>query len=100
MYSLGNIGGAVTQCVHSDFATAETAIRIECPNETFIGSLDTLAGNTGKAVFDIGIIPGSNEDHTYCTNKALGDDNFCTPALKRSTIEADLVANCVGKQSC
>ena len=76
MYTLGNIGGADAFCAQAKFNTALSSLRVECPNETLIAALDTVAANTDdKPVFEVGIIPVTNKDNTICSAKALSDDD-------------------------
>ena len=73
-----------------------SALSIECPNETLIASLDTIAANTEKPVYEVGIIPTSTEDKTICTNSALGEDTICNDRIKRTELDLFLNDYCVG----
>ena len=77
-----------------------SALKIDCPNETLIAKLDTIADNTQKPVYEVGIIASATEDKTFCSNSALGDDNFCKDLIDRTELDKFLTTDCVGKQSC
>ena len=99
-YTMGNVGGASSFCAHAKFETMMSALSIDCPNETLIAKLDTIADNTQKPVYEVGIIASTTEDKTFCSNSALGDDNFCKDLIDRTELDKFLTTDCVGKQSC
>ena len=67
---------------------------------TGVISLTAVGENTGKPIYDIGIIPESSDSNNLCTNKSFKDPARCSDYLDTNAIEVALKADCVGKASC
>jgi len=97
-YTLGNMGGAVAFCAQSTFKTEQMGIPIKCT--TGVISISAVGENTGKPIYDFGVIPKSSESSNYCTNESFKDPARCSDYLDTNAIETALKADCVGKASC
>lgn len=91
-FTLGNMGGASVRC---GSASMEASISITCRS----GLIQTsaISNNSGKPVFDIGIIPKSNDVNTYCTNSSFEDDSKCSSFINQSKVSEKLQKDCDGQ---
>ena len=80
-YTLGNMGGADAYCAQSGFSSKEMAIPIKC--STGVISLDAIAVNTGKPIFDVGIIHANSSENTFCNSAAFEDTDNCSSFLDK-----------------
>ena len=62
-----------------------SAFSVECPAHTVI-SVDAIATNTEKAIFDVGIIPSTVSINTYCQNSAFTDPDNCSSYVDSAAI--------------
>lgn len=67
--TLGNIGGASSVCAVSTFHSEEMVMPIKCRSGLL--NIDATSKNTGKPIFDFGIIPASSQVITYCANSSF-----------------------------
>ena len=58
-----------------------------------------MADNTGKAIFDVGIIGASSKVSTVCTRSVIENDK-CSKFLDMDLMQLYLVKHCVGKNHC
>ena len=97
-YSLGNMGGTDAFCGISTFHDDGMAIPIQCT--TGIIDIDAVGEETGKPIFDAGIIPKSSSVNTYCANSAFEDPAKCSSYLKKDKLTQDIKSECIGKKQC
>jgi len=76
-----------------------SAFSIDCPAGTVI-DITAKAENTGKAIYEVGIIPSTADVNTYCSNTAFTDTNDCSSKVDTSKFRTTLQDSCVGKSSC
>ena len=57
-FTLGNMGGADAFCSRSTFMSEQMGIPIKCT--TGVISMTAVGENTGKPIYDLGIIPDSS----------------------------------------
>lgn len=96
-YTLGNFGGSQSLCAISTFQEEDQTIPLQC--SAGLIQISAIADNTGKDIFDSGIIPSSNVN-TYCTNTAFEDTAKCSSFFKTELLKTSLAKSCVGKAEC
>ena len=91
MYSLGNIGGASAFCTQATFMPDATAFQIRCPMGTLIDT-QAVAHNTGRPMFEAGLISIDAEVNTYCTNSVTDGHSpgKCSAYLNRDRLAESL----------
>ena len=71
-YTLGNFGGSDALCAISTFDSEDQTIPLSCATGEI--QTTTVADNTGKAIFDAGIIGASSKVSTVCTRSVIEND--------------------------
>ena len=97
--SLGNIGGSDVICDHSIFDRETTEFSLHCPANT-VFAMDAVAENTGKQLFEVGIIPGDSNVLTYCSNDYFTDKKKCSDLIEEARLREVIETECEGKNSC
>ena len=94
---MGNFGGSDALCAISTFDSKDQTIPLSCATGEI--QTRTVADNTGKAIFDAGIIGASSKVSTVCTRSVIEDDK-CSKFFNIENLERYLSKHCVGKSHC
>ena len=63
-------------------------------------NIDATSKNTGKPIFDFGIIPASSQVINYCANSSFEDANQCSKYVNEDKLRQTIVNDCNGKKTC
>ena len=94
-FSMGNMGGSDALCQSS---TIGSSVALSCSSGVI--SIDAIAANTDKPLYDTGIIPSTSSMKTYCTNSMMEDEFKCSDYLNKEKIAQQLQEDCVGQKQC
>ena len=84
-------------CAISTFDSEDQTIPLSCATGEI--QTTTVADNTGKAIFDAGIIGASSKVSTVCTRSVIEDDK-CSKFFDKELLTRYLAKHCVGKGHC
>ena len=92
------MGGSEALCEIARIVDTRSQIHLQCAAGVI--STTAIAENTGKPIFEAGVIPQSADSFSSCSATAFTDAAKCSSFLDTAALTAKIIKECEGQKSC